>query len=276
MLVSIIIPTYNDRNLLDLTLHSINALNYPKYRLQIIVVDDGSSENNQFIIEKYKAHFSLEYYFQEDLGFRAASARNLGLMHAKGELTLFVDAGVLLDKKAVHEHVHAYQKNIVNIGLSYGFNEFTTQHAEQLCRLTQQLKTKAFDFTHFINELKQYSDCRIPWLESIDFDLSRCRHPYLIFWTCHVAVPTHLLKQVAGFDESFTSWGGEDVDLSYRLYQQGCQFQIVQQAYSLHYPQNKNENNRKISANKNCDYLAEKHNNDIFTKHKTMGWEALI
>lgn len=87
-LISIIIPVYQAINYLDRCLESV--VNQTYKNLQIILVDDGSSDGSGEKCESWKEKDSrIEVYHQTNKG--VAAARNLGLKHAKGEYIGFID-----------------------------------------------------------------------------------------------------------------------------------------------------------------------------------------
>lgn len=91
-LVSIIIPTYNDGLLVCQAIDC--ALNQTYENREIIVVDDGSTDNTEQVLnEKYKDR--IVYIRQENKG--AGGARNTGLRNASGKYLQFLDADDLLD-----------------------------------------------------------------------------------------------------------------------------------------------------------------------------------
>jgi len=84
-LVTIIIPTYNRANKLPDAIES--ALNQTYKHTQIIVIDDGSIDNTKELIKRYP---QVSYYYKANGG--QASARNLGLKHAKGSIIASLDS----------------------------------------------------------------------------------------------------------------------------------------------------------------------------------------
>ncbi|ETZ22616.1 glycosyltransferase family 2 protein [Pedobacter sp. V48] len=84
-LVSIIIPTYNREKKLPDAIHS--AINQTYKNVQIIVVDDGSTDQTKELIAKYP---EIEYYWKENGG--QASARNFGLSKAQGTILASLDS----------------------------------------------------------------------------------------------------------------------------------------------------------------------------------------
>ena len=75
--LSIIIPTYNDKFLLEETIKSILKSNFKIDNYEILVCDDGSAVDNFSLIKKYEQHCHLRYFYQSDQGFRAGMARNM-------------------------------------------------------------------------------------------------------------------------------------------------------------------------------------------------------
>lgn len=94
---SIIVPTYNRAHLLGNTLNSLININYERY--EIIVVDDGSTDNTEEIVKPY-INERLSYYKKEN-GERAV-ARNFGARKAKGDYVNFFDS----DDIALKNHLN--------------------------------------------------------------------------------------------------------------------------------------------------------------------------
>ena len=82
-MISIIIPIYNQAEHLPNLLNSVKRQIYDNY--EIIVVNDGSTDNLNEVIEKYKRLFGFKLTFLEEENRGAAAARNYGARLAKGE-----------------------------------------------------------------------------------------------------------------------------------------------------------------------------------------------
>ncbi|MBQ9339839.1 MAG: glycosyltransferase family 2 protein [Paludibacteraceae bacterium] len=87
--ISVIVPVYNASAYLEHCLDSIVSQTYT--RLQIIVIDDSSTDRSASIIARYAARDSRITVLSQPHSGQAA-ARNLGLAHSNGEMTVFVDA----------------------------------------------------------------------------------------------------------------------------------------------------------------------------------------
>ena len=107
MTISIIVPVYNAASYITQCLESLVR---QKRRLQIIVVDDGSTDDSLAIVRQLATKYpssGIEVYEQAHAG--QAVARNLGLEHAKGEYIAFVDADDYLSDNWIEEHLAAIE-----------------------------------------------------------------------------------------------------------------------------------------------------------------------
>jgi hypothetical protein len=106
--VTMIIPVHNEERVIDDKLKNLDALRYPRDRLLVLIVSDGSTDRTR---ERVLAHGSdLPLRFLE-LGLRQgkAAALNLGLQHAGSEIVVFTDASILLDTDALTHIVRRFQ-----------------------------------------------------------------------------------------------------------------------------------------------------------------------
>lgn len=92
--VSIIIPVYNAKDYLDKCINSL--INQTLKNIELIFVNDGSTDESGKIIKKYQKKDSRIVYLEKTNGGQS-TARNLGLMHAKGEYIVFVDSDDYVD-----------------------------------------------------------------------------------------------------------------------------------------------------------------------------------
>ena len=98
MKVSVIIPTFNEEKVIRDCLESL--LNQTLKDLEIIVVDDASTDNTLEVVKKYPVKFLK----QKHQG--SGEARNLGAKNAKGEILVFADADMTFDKKFIEELIN--------------------------------------------------------------------------------------------------------------------------------------------------------------------------
>ncbi len=111
MLVSIVIPVYNTSKYLSQCLNSV--INQTYKSLEIICVDDGSTDNSLSILKEYADKDSrIRIFTKKNEGKGAASARNLGLANATGDYILFLDSDDFFELNMVEDVVNkAEEKN---------------------------------------------------------------------------------------------------------------------------------------------------------------------
>lgn len=118
---SIIIPFYNSENYIKETIDSVinQSLNF-KDNVQLILVDDGSTDESKSIALSYQQQFPENIIFLENKHSGPSAARNLGLKYAKGEYINFLDSD---DKLSINtfENIINYNAdvNIISIPIEY-------------------------------------------------------------------------------------------------------------------------------------------------------------
>jgi glycosyltransferase involved in cell wall biosynthesis len=85
-LVSVIIPTYNSEKFIVQSIHSVLAQTHQRY--EIIVVDDGSTDETKDVLHEFGGR--IQYVYQQNRG--PSAARNTGIKIAQGEYLCFLDA----------------------------------------------------------------------------------------------------------------------------------------------------------------------------------------
>lgn len=97
--VSIIVPCYNEERTLYKTIRSLLALEYPKDKLKLLLVDDGSIDGTWSIMRRFKKHPQIEIYRKENGGKH--TAMNLGLEHTTSEFVGGLDADSFVHTEAL-------------------------------------------------------------------------------------------------------------------------------------------------------------------------------
>jgi glycosyltransferase involved in cell wall biosynthesis len=257
--ISVIIPTYNRADLLDYTLMSINAQTLDKSLFEVIVVDDGSSDNTRETVSKYQGDFLLKYLFQEDDGYRVATARNLGIANAEGEILLFIDSGIVLDPDCVGAHLASHaDQNLVVIGYVLGIEEVYDPGETLLKEI--DLQNPRDTINRFIAGDK-YLDIREPVYATCGDDIMALKAPWAMFWTGNLSVRSGQLQRSGVFDTAYDQrWGVEDIDLGYRIYKNNVRFVLNRKAASLHCPHFSDTNEKLRQEHHNKLYFLQKHN----------------
>lgn len=181
--ISVIVPVYNEKENLAVCLQSIKAQNYHQDKIEIIVVDDGSTDESADIASE----FGAKVIYQEHAG--AAAARNKGIEEASGALIAFLDADdkareCWLETTATYFH----EDKVSGVGCNHN------------------LTNRENDFA------------KISWLEKY-FRLSSSSEKVDHLGTSGCLYRKSVIESVGGFNGNFLE--AEDMDLSFRVKKQG-------------------------------------------------------
>jgi glycosyltransferase involved in cell wall biosynthesis len=113
-LVSIVIPVYNSEKYLAACIDS--AINQTWSNSEIIVIDDGSTDNSLKVAQNYAAHPKVKIIRQKNKG--ASAARNTGLKEAKGDYIQFLDADDLLSPDKIEGQLQSLNESTNHLALS--------------------------------------------------------------------------------------------------------------------------------------------------------------
>lgn len=118
-MISIIIPVYNQAGHLDNCLASIKEQTCDNY--EIIVIDDGSKDDIETVINKYRPVFGEKLYYFKQANQGASAARNRGAGMAKGEYLIFCDADIIMEPEMLESMLNTLKKNS---GASFCYSSF--------------------------------------------------------------------------------------------------------------------------------------------------------
>lgn len=213
--VSIIIPTFNRSKTLEKSLNLFFKQDYPKDKTEIVVIDDGSSDNTNKTVKNIKIKLPkkirLKYLFQKNKG--PSVARNLGINNCQGSIVIIVNDDTLPVKEFITEHVKFHfrfpKKN-------FGVLGFTTWSPEiKITPFMRWLENGGPLFSY--NQIK---GVKINWQQG---------------WTCNISYKKEFLLENGLFDEDFPFAAWEDIELAYRLFKKGMEFRYNKNAIGYHY-----------------------------------------
>ncbi len=107
--VSVIVPCWNEEDTLEATVHSLLALDYPKEKLSIIVVDDGSTDGTLGVANRFAGHPQVRVLSKENGG--KYTALNFGIERSESELVGCLDADSLVAPDALAEVVKKFEED---------------------------------------------------------------------------------------------------------------------------------------------------------------------
>ena len=124
-LVSIILPVYNVEKYLDECVTSL--LNQSYKNIEILFVDDGSTDNSGKILDEYKTKDERIKVFHKKNG-GVSSAKNVGLKHAKGKYITFVDPDDYVMKEYVEYLLKLIEKNNADVAYTkYNYDNYNNK-----------------------------------------------------------------------------------------------------------------------------------------------------
>ena len=186
MNVSIVIPTFNRRSILEKCLKALEnqKLNENVDTYEIIVVDDGSTDGTSLWIKNNKDILKHVILFEQEHS-GPALGRNLGVIKSKYEVIIFIDSDLIV------------------------LDNFIISHVEKLLSSFKRNNKKCFTYGSVINT----SNFQNP--QSEKYKISDISFAY--FATGNVAISKELLLRAGLFDTSFSLYGWEDLELGERL-----------------------------------------------------------
>lgn len=111
--LSIIIPTFNRKDVLLRCLDHLKNQTYPLDQFEVIVAIDGSTDQTKEALESL--HFPFRLLVAEQVNSGPAAARNLGASRATGEYLLFLDDDILAAPRLVEEHLSVHKRNPLSV-----------------------------------------------------------------------------------------------------------------------------------------------------------------
>lgn len=197
--VSVIVPAHNEEDSIERTIKSLLNLDYPKNKLEIIVVNDESKDNTVNVIKKFK---NIKLINNKHKGIGKASAVNKGISIAKGEFIAIVDAD------------SGVSRNSLKNALTYFSGEkvggvITPIKVIEVKNLYRGLQKIEYTFTAMIRELMS----RVNTLYSSHGVLSLFKRD--------------LIKKLGGFDENNLT---EDLEIAMRLKANGYDIRMASNA----------------------------------------------
>jgi validoxylamine A glucosyltransferase len=254
--VSVIIPTYNRAQLLHRNLQCLTEQHFSPAAFEVVVCDDGSSDETAEVVASFRDRLRLRYHFQPDLGFRLSAARNAGARLATAPVLALLDTGTLPCADFVREHLHAHRRGgRLALGYTYNFSDITKAPtlSDPAMRLSPQAILQRMERDDRFHDSRRYQ------YSGVDYDLDRLVVPWWICWGSNMSVRADDYWAAGGFDEDFQSWGSEDVEFSYRIHQLGVPITVCREAWSIELP-----HHREQQANHETSII----NNDLmFSKH---------
>jgi GT2 family glycosyltransferase len=209
--ITVIIPTYNRKEILQKALHAYKDQTLPQDRFEIIVVDDGSTDGTKDVVSEFEKTLANVRYLHQSHG-GPAKARNLGIEKASSGLILFTGDDCIPDKNLLLEHLRLHE----------GGNAIAV-----LGHVDWHPDLEVTPFMSYINVDTQFS---YPKIKETPENV-----PFCYFYTSNISIPRKCFESAGIFDTDFTEAVWEDVDLGYRIWKSGVRIVYNPKAITYHY-----------------------------------------
>ena len=210
---SILIPAHNEEKVIAATIESLLKLEYPKDKLQIIVINDGSKDATKSIIEQYAVKDARVQLFdipKGEGGKGKSRTLNLGIKQAKGDVIAIYDADNTPDKDSLR---YLVAQLLLHKELGAVIGKFRTVN-KNASLLTRFINIETLSFQSML-QAGRWQMHGISTLPGTNF----------VMWH-------HIIKKLGGWDEKALT---EDSELSIRIYEEGYKIKFI--PYAITYEQ---------------------------------------
>jgi glycosyltransferase involved in cell wall biosynthesis len=202
---SIIVPVYNRPKEIDELLESLTKQDFSD-DFEVLIIEDGSTDTCKSIIENYTAQLDLKYYFKENTG--AGASRNFGMQQASGNYYIILDSDVLVPKQYLSEVFKALDTNFTDAfgGPDAAHESFTPLQKAINYSMTSVLTTGGI----------RGNKKAVGKFQPRSFNLGLSQTAF---------------SKTKGFANLKV---GEDIDLTFRLWENGFETQLIESAFVYH------------------------------------------
>ncbi|TQW74832.1 glycosyltransferase, partial [Clostridioides difficile] len=209
-MISILVPAHNEAKVIGRTVESLLLLNYPKSKMELIVINDNSSDNSKEILENIKDRYN-NYNFTiintDSLtgGKGKSNALNIGYTISKGDFIAVYDADNTPDKNALR---YLVQTIVMDDELGAVIGKFRTRNKNKnLLTKFINIETLSFQWMSQAGRWQLFNLCTIP---GTNFILRRS-----------------IIEEIGGWDSKAIA---EDTEISFRIYKLGYKIKLVPQS----------------------------------------------
>lgn len=192
-LVSIVVPTYNRKEKLKLTIETLEKSDYPKDNIEILIVDDCSNDNTKKVVNKLIRRYKNIKYFKTKKNSGPAAARNIGIKNSRGGIIFFTDDDGIIPRNWIKDFVEFYQKHR---GI-YGIGGILKAPIDNIFAKLERVKNQ------------------ILGIQIKGIMIGRSNVP--IGFTSNLSYRKEVFDKIGHFDENFKVPAGEDLEFKKRV-----------------------------------------------------------
>ena len=210
--ISVVVPTFNRAETLAVVLPALLDQTIDAARYEIVLADSNSTDDTAEFVRRLQTSAAPGRLRHLRGAFRSrAGARNAGIAAAAAPVVLFTDADIIPSRELIKRHADGHR----------------TAAAKRVAIVGCELQVKSLD-----DYRAQRDD---PSARHPLHPPSRRRLSWLYFLTGNASVRRDDLLDVGCFDESFTGYGHEDLELGYRLQKKGVAIRYDPDAINYHW-----------------------------------------
>jgi glycosyltransferase involved in cell wall biosynthesis len=239
--VSLCISTYNWPEALELCLESV--LLQTHLPDEIIIGDDGSTEETKILINQIRLKFSIpvKHIWQPDDGFKLAQIRNKSFAATTGEYIIQIDGDLVLNKFFIEDHLRFAKPGTFMSGArsllcsedtKVLFGRKNIKQISQEYKLEKNYNAKRVLPAAFLLHRLQKGSRQIKYVLGANMS----------FWKEDIV-------KVNGYNEDFRGWGKEDNDLSIRLSNAGVKLHFLKFAGIVYHLYHKEASKERMQEN---------------------------
>ena len=189
--VDIIIPCYNVENVVEKCLNSLLSQSYPKDKFHCYFVNDNSSDKTGDILEKYSGHENITIlHHEQNKGLSAT--RNTGIVRGNAELVAFLDSDMTVEKDWIKSFFPYFSESTVGV-----------------------MGDNIAPLDIILNPIEKYYFGKERGARQFD-DGDHISFQYMLYG--NAMIKRSILSEAGFFDEEIIKYGGEDTDLSAKIW----------------------------------------------------------
>ena len=212
--IAVLVSSYQRPRHLLRVLHSIDCQVGVDGRFEVVVTDDGSTDETRAVVREFanSASFSVGFTTHPHEGFQLARCRNDGVRASTAPYLLFLDGDCLIPPDHLWHHLARCRPGVVHAGFCVRLDKMTSENID-----VGAVRAGAFLKLAPRRQLKQLA--RLDRRSRLYNLLLHPTKPKL--FGGNVGIYRTDFEAVNGYDENFVGWGAEDDDLRLRLRQSG-------------------------------------------------------
>ena len=261
--LSIVISVYNRRDSLYLVLCALDkARAHYEEPFEVVVVDDGSTDDAVGAMEAFVDKFALQYYWQPHYGFRAGTVYNKGCMIAHGRNLLLMDADILVTPESLAHLCNIIKANPeVIVAGSYDWLLPMRIRPRDIYGAWEKVVAGTLPPVEIVGKPKGIIGTDPRYVSNSHlFEGERPQAQFAaILFAGLLSFPREKFLALGGFDERMVGHGGQDCELSIRAQQADCRTIFSRRVHGYHMYHDRDQVANQKTCNENVRYIAGKH-----------------